>query len=422
VTTFRYTTAGGGGASQTIDAPDRATALRQLTAQGLRPARIEEVSGKSAKGGGAARRGSRAPGGSHSAASVTGAKFGRRVMSKSELTAFTGELSTAVRAGLPIVPALRTMARAGRSQGQRAMLTAIIEEVERGKSLADAMRGIGKPFNDLLVSMVHAGEVSGRLGEVLQQAATLLDKDQKLRRSLTSALVYPALLTLAIVGAIIVLVTVIVPNILQAVEGQLETLPLPTMIVQEVAAFFGAWWWAVIAVIVAAVLIFRRVYAQDVPRERIDRFLLNVPVLGRLLRDVAVARFTRTFGTLAGAGLPVLSALKITKRTLGNRALEAEIDMVCDEVSHGKTIAEPLEESGYFPALLVQIVALGERTGKLDEVLMHAADSFEERTDQSVKIFTQVLPPLLIVVLAMVVGFVVLAVMLPLVELQGAIG
>lgn len=426
MTTFRYTTAGGDGEAQTIDAPDRTTALRQLTARGLTPRSIEAVSaragGKGSGRRGVARRAARGSSAVSPAGRVGKGAFGRRVMSRSELTSFTGELATAVRAGLPIVPALRTMARAGRSPGQRAMLGAIIDDVERGKSLADAMRSIGKPFNDLLVSMVHAGEVSGRLGEVLQQAATLLDKDQKLRRSLTSALVYPALLTLAIVGAIIILVTVIVPNILQAVEGQLESLPLPTMVVQEVAAFFGAWWWAVIAAIVIAVLAFRRVYGMDGPREGIDRFLLQVPVLGRLLRDVAVARFTRTFGTLSGAGLPVLNALKITKRTLGNRALETEIDIVCDDVSHGKTIAEPLEASGYFPALLVQIVALGERTGKLDEVLMHAADSFEERTDQSVKIFTQVLPPLLIVMLAMVVGFVVLAVMLPLIELQGAIG
>ncbi len=426
--TFRYDVAGrqrqdaagsgGGGGALTIDAPDRASAVRALVARGVTPVKVELLTGRAERG--AARRSPGSPAKADAAAD-RGSPLGRRVMSRAELVAFVGELATAVRAGLPIVPALKTMARAGRSPAQRAMLAAVIDDVEKGKSLADAMRSVGKPFNDLVVSMVHAGEVSGKLDEVLSQAADLLTKDQKLRRALTSALVYPALLTLAIVGAIVVLVTVIVPNILAAVEGQIETLPLPTLIVQEVAAFFGAWWWAVLLAIAAAVVVWRRLYSQPGPRETIDRLFLRTPVLGRLLRDVAVARFTRTFGTLAGAGLPVLNALKITKRTLGNKALEREIDLVCDDVSHGSTIAEPLERSGYFPALLIQITALGERTGKLDETLLHAADAFEERTEQSVKIFTQVLPPMLIVVLALVVGFVVLAVMLPLIELQGAI-
>jgi type II secretory pathway component PulF len=418
------TAVAGDGDARTIDAADRTAAVRALQARGITPSRVEPVSPRSPNAGRAARRGRQSTDANAdaSAADARSPGFGRRVMSRAELTNFVGELATAVRAGLPIVPALRTMAGAGRSPAQRVMLTAVIDDVEKGKSLADAMRAVGKPFNDLIVSMVHAGEVSGKLDDVLAQAANLLTKDQKLRRALTSALVYPALLTLAIVGAIVVLVTVIVPNILAAVEGQIESLPLPTLIVQEVAAFFGAWWWAVLLALAAATIAWRRLYATPAPREAIDRFFLKVPVLGRLLRDVAVARFTRTFGTLVGAGLPVLNALKITKRTLGNKALEREIDSVCDDVSHGATIAEPLEASGYFPALLVQITALGERTGKLDETLLHAADAFEERTEQSVKVFTQVLPPLLIIMLALVVGFVVLAVMLPLVELQGAIG
>lgn len=397
--------------AELIEAPDRASAVRSLAARGVVARRVEEVrDGKS--------------GGGDVASLVAGLPFigGNGGMSRSELASFVGELSVAVRAGLSLVPALRTIARSGRSEKQKALLTRLIADVEGGKSLGDAMRDIGKPFTEMLINLAHAGEVSGRLETVLQQASALMDKELKLKRSLTGALVYPAMLTLAIVAAVIVLVTVIVPKILESVEGQLLELPMPTMIVQNVAAFFGAWWWAVLVALAAGLLAWTRVYAMPGPREAVDRAMLKTPVLGRLLRDVSVGRFTRTFGTLVGAGLPVLQALKITKRTLGNKALEREIDRVCDEVSHGATIAEPLEASGYFPDLLVQIVGLGERTGQLDEVLMQAAESFEEKTEQSVKIFTQVLPPLLIVLLALVVGFVVLAVMLPLIELQGAIG
>jgi len=394
-----------------IEAADRAGAVRALAARGVVPRRVEEVRG----GSGSAR------GGAGVAFSLPGGLSGSGGMSRSDLANFVGELSVAVRAGLALVPALRTIARSGRSEKQRVLLMKLIEDVEGGKSLADAMRDVGKPFDDMLINLVHAGEVSGRLEVVLQQASALMDKELKLKRSLTGALVYPAMLAVAIVGAVVVLVTVIVPRILASVEGQLVELPLPTLIVQQVAAFFGVWWWAVLLALAGGLFAWTRVYAMPGPREAVDRFLLATPVVGRLLRDVSVARFARTFGTLVGAGLPVIQALKITKKTLGNRALEKEIDRVCDDVSHGATIAEPLEKSGRFPDLLVQIVGLGERTGKLDEVLMQAAGSFEEKTEQSVKVFTQVLPPLLIVVLAMVVGFVVLAVMLPLIELQDAI-
>lgn len=200
------------------------------------------------------------------------------------------------------------------------------------------------------------------------------------------------------------------------------TLPLPTRIVEGMAAFFGAWWWAVIFGLCIAVLGFVRLRRDAAARLWMDTMVLRIPVAGRLLRDVAVARFTRTFGTLTGAGLPVMQALKITKATLNNKAMEAAIDEVAAEVAHGSTIADPLEASGHFPPLLVQVIAMGERTGKLDEMLSQSADAMESKTEQSIKLFTAVLPPILIMLLALVVGFVILSILLPLLELQEAIG
>jgi type II secretory pathway component PulF len=404
--TFQYQTLAGGTGVRTVEAPDRASAIRLLAGRGETPTRLDPL--EESKTGAAGQRGG----------------LFKRVMSRSELASFMRELATATQAGLPLVSALRTIQRSGRSESQRTMLTTVISEVEHGTSLSDALERVGRPFDDLVVSLVNAGELAGRLGEVLHQAATLLDREVKLKRALVGAMTYPLIILALVVIAVIVVVTVIVPRVLASVAGQLDPsqLPLPTQIVKVVADFFGSWWWLVLGAIAVGVFAWTRLYAQPEFRLKVDRFVLRIPVVGVLVREVAVARFTRTLGTLVGAGLPVLASLKITRATLGNKALEEAIEGVADQVSEGKTIGEPMEQSGYFPPLLVQIVGMGERTGKLDTMLLQAADAFEERTEQAIKLFTTVLPPLLICVLAVLVGFVLLAILLPLLELQESIG
>lgn len=397
------------GSSATIEAIDRTAAVRELVRRGETPTSIEPVTrdgrvGRSSRGAGLTP-----------------------VMTRAEVASLIRELATALQAGLPLVQSLRTLARQGRSVRQKEMLDSLIEQVEHGKSLADAMQAWGKPFSDLTVSLARAGEVSGRLPEVLAQAADLLDRDLKLRRSVVSATTYPIILGVLLVVAIIIVVTVIVPKILKPLEGAAFEMPLPTKIVQGFAFFFGGLWWGAIPgwlVILPAlglvVWACMRYYASPEGRMKVDSALLAVPVLGRLLQDVAVARFTRTLGTLTQAGIPVLSALRVVKATLGNRAMESVMDDVAEQVAAGRTIADPMEQSGYFPPMLVQIVNLGERSGRLDELLNQAAGAFEDRTEQSVKLFTTVLPPILVVIMACVVGFVIMAVMLALLAMQDA--
>jgi type II secretory pathway component PulF len=405
--TFAYKTVAADAA--TIDAPDRATAVRELVRKGITPVSIEPISISLERVNGEAP--------SPRQTALRGFQF-TRTMSRAEMATFMRELATAIQAGLPLVQSLRTIAHQGRSPRQREMLESVIHEVEHGRSLADATAAWGKPFSDLSINMIRAGEVSGKLGEVLTQCADLLDKDLKLRRSILSATMYPAILAILIAMAVIVIVTVIVPNVVKNFSGQVLQLPLPTRIVLGVAEFFGGYWWAIIPGVILAVLGLSRIYADPQARLWIDQRLLRLPILGRLLRDVAVARFTRTLGTLTASGIPVLTALKVTKGTLGNRAMEQVIDEVCEQVAAGRTIAEPMERSGYFPPMLVQIVNLGERSGRLDEMLNQAAGAFEDRTEMSVKLFTTALPPLLVVVLACVVGFVILSILLPILQLQ----
>ncbi len=429
--TFRYTAVGAGSIAATVDAPDRASAVRVLVSRGVTPTSIEAVERAPLPSSGLNRASHAAEAAALVAEAATGAPFplvqsaaraGRSGLSRADAAALIRELATAVQAGLPLVQGLRTIARQGHSPRQREMLERVIDKVEHGQSLADAMQAQGRAFSELTVNMVRAGEASGRLGEVLMQAADLLDKEVKLRRSVLAATLYPMILGVLITIAVIVVVTVIVPKVLKPLASTTVPLPMPTRVVQGVAAVFAGYWWLIVPAALVAVLGVARLYRQPGPRLWWDRTVLRLPLFGRLMRDVAVGRFTRTLGTLVSAGVPVLLSLKITKGTLGNRAMERVVDEVVEQVAGGKTIADPMEKSGYFPPMLVQIINLGERSGRLDQMLTQAADAFESKTETSIKLFTTALPPVLVVGLACVVGFVVLAILLPLLEMQEALG
>lgn len=414
--TFRYQRAGGDGS--TIEAADRASALRLLVQRGITPTALEAAdTGPTSVGHGASLHAGVAAGVGWRG--VSGAR-----LSRSELATLIRELSTATQAGLPLVQALRTIAKSGHSGRQRELLERVIGSIEQGKSLADAFAAEGSAFNELTINLTRAGEASGKLGEVLQQAADLLDREVKVRRSVLGATLYPMILLGLISISIVVVVTVIVPRTLKAVSsgGGAASLPLPTQVLQWVAQLFGGYWWAIIPAAGLAAYAAASAYATPALRLRFDRWVLRVPLIGRVLRDVAVARFTRTLGTLVTAGIPAVQALRVTKGTLGNRAMERVIDEVCEQVSGGRTIAEPMERSGFFPPMLVQIINLGERSGRLDQLLNQAATAFEDKTETSIKLLMTALPPILVVGLAGVVGFVVMAILLPLLEMQERLG
>ncbi|MGP1347850.1 MAG: type II secretion system F family protein [Phycisphaerales bacterium] len=423
---FRYEAMGAAANAGTIEADDRAAATRLLLARGITPKRIVEDAARqrtpAANAGARTRPASTAS--TRRADSPAGAfPFSQRSsMTRREMATLIRELSVAMRAGLPLVPSLKTIARQGRSPAQKAMLESIIKDVEQGRTLADAMRSVGKPFDDLVIALVNAGEASGRMGEVMDHAATLLDRAARLRGQILGALLYPAVLMVFIVGAIITIVTVVVPQVIASAEGQITVMPWPTRVVQGMANLMTDWWWAMAIGAALALVIARAAWRSPAPRLAIDSFMLRAPALGTLVRDIAVARFTRTFGTLTGAGLPVLQSLRIVRDTLGNAALTAAMDEVADEVAHGRTIAEPMERSGLFPPLLIQVTAMGEKTGRLDQMLTEAADVFEEKTERSLKVVTTLLPPMLIVGAAFAVVFILLAIFLPLLELQESIG
>ena len=411
----------GTSASGTVAAPDRGTAMRMVLSRGLTPLRLENedpAPTEPVRGTAPARAAANPamPG-------WLGGSVSRPAMGKAELANLIRELATAVEAGLPLMQALRTVRRQAAGKAQPVILDVLIEKVEAGQPLHEAMKSYGAPFDDMTVGMARAADASGRMPEVLHQLADLLDRSVELRRELVGATIYPMIVAALILASVILLVTVILPQLMAPIAGQPGmVLPLPTRILLAFASFMGTWWLLVIAGGFAAVIGVRRWLAVPENRLRWDGLLLRLPLLGPLLRDVAVARFTRTLGTLCNAGLPILQALRITRDTLGNAVLTRAVDEVQEKVTTGQALADPLERCGFFPPLLIQIVNIGERSGRLESMLLHAATAFDRQVNNSIKIFTKALPPVLLVFMAVIAGFVLAAILLPLLQMQSALG
>lgn len=343
----------------------------------------------------------------------------KRRMSKVEMSTMIRELATAQEAGLPLMQALKTIRRQA-SPASGDVLDYFIQGVESGDPLYKVAAEWGDPFDDLIVGMLRAADASGQMSTILHQLADLMDRSLELKRELLGAVMYPAIIAGLIGVSGIVLVTVLVPRLIEPLAGQM-TLPLPTIIVMGFADFLLNWWIWIIVGFALLVVAWRSWISIPENRFKFDLFKLRMPLLGRLLRDVAVARFTRTLGTLTSAGLPILDGLRITRDTLGNAALADAIDKVQEQVSSGKPLADPLEKSGLFPPLLVQVVNLGERSGKLEDMLMHSATAFDRHVNASLKLFTKALPPILLIVMASLACFVLAAILLPLLELQSLV-
>ncbi len=422
--TFRYQGLGSAAGGGTIEAADRAEALRLLGRQGVVPTTLESMGD------------ARVPRAARLAASKTEVPFAallaarsrtrrpsRPTISRPELTSLIRELATALEAGLPLLQSLRTVRRQAKGKSLPVILDFLIEKIEAGVTLHQAAKEYGAPFDDMTVGMFRAADASGRNAEVLHQLADLLDRTVELRREVVGATIYPLIVAVIIALSVVVLVTFVLPKIMAPILAQGKgEIPMPTAVLLALAGFILKWWWALVLGTIAGYIGWMRWVAIPSNRLLLDLTLLRVPVLGNLLRDVAVARFTRTLGTLVSAGIPILQALRIVRDTLGNAAMMAAIDEVQEQVTTGSSLADPLERSGLFPPLLVQIVNIGERSGRLEPMLMHAASAFDRQVNTSLKIFMKALPPILIVVMAVVAGFVLMAIMLPLLAQQEAYG
>ncbi len=432
---FRYqsVTSQGQSRSGILDARDRAEVVRELATRGETAMAVNalETNGVVTKVRASSRTAApkpkphtATPTAKKTAAGTSRLSFMRSArpsLSQTEMASLIRELATAIEAGLPLMQSLRTMRRQASGKAMPVILEHLIERVEAGDPLHVAAREYGPPFTDMIIGMLRAADASGKMSDVLHQLADLLERAVELRREVFGATLYPMIVAVLIIMSVIILVTVLVPKLIAPLAANSSfTMPLPTVIVLGIAEFFASYWLICISAIVVTVVASRMWIRIPANRLRFDYWMIKMPIIGPLLRDVAVARFTRTMGTLTSAGLPLLDSLRITQGTLGNKAMIAALDDVQDKVTGGKSLAEPLERSGLFPPLLIQVVGLGERSGRLENMLLHAATAFDRRVNTSVKVFTKALPPVLLIVMAAVGGFILAAILLPLLSMQEA--
>ena len=339
--------------------------------------------------------------------------FGKGKVNAKELAIFFRQFSVMIDAGLPLVQCLEIMANNQENLTFQKVLTDVRSKVESGSTLANAMREHPNTFDTLTVNMVEAGETGGILDTILQRLAGYVEKAVRLKAAVKSALIYP-LAVLGIAGIIITgLLWKVVPIFANMFASMGVDLPLPTKIVVGLSGFIGNFGWIVIVLLGAAFYAFKSVYKTENGRFAIDRAMLKLPVIGSLLRKIAVARFTRTLGTLITSGVPLLEAMSITARTSGNAVVERAIMGVRKAVEEGRTIAEPLKESDVFPNMVVQMIAVGEQTGAMDAMLQKIADFYEQEVDAAVGDMLTMLEPIIISFLGVTIGGIVISMYMP---------
>lgn len=397
--TFTYSARSASGEVQTgeIDLETRQEVISHLRKQRLTPVNVQE---KKTAGG--------------------IVLFGGGV-STHDIVVFTRQFATMINAGLPLVQSLDILARQSDNKELRKVVEEVLHDVEAGNTLADSMRKHRKIFNDLYVNMVAAGEAGGILDTILLRLAGFLEKNDQLKRKIRGALIYPAVIFAVAGGAVVIMLLFVIPTFQEMFAGAGIPLPLPTEIVIGLSEFLQARWWLLGAIIAGVVLSIMGYYRTPAGQFNIDRVLLGFPVVGDLLRKTAIARFTRTLGTLLASGVSILEGLEITARTAGNRVLHDAILESRVSIAGGETISEPLKRAGVFPPMVTQMINVGEQTGGLDEMLGKIADFYDEEVDSSVDSLLSAMEPVMIVVLGVLVGGMIVAMYLPIFDMIGAV-
>ena len=350
--------------------------------------------------------------------------FGSGLTDK-DLVVFTRQFGTMINAGLPLVQCLEILSTQSENKVLRGSIAEVKSQVEAGSTFSDALRRHPKVFDELYVNMVHAGEVGGLLDTILTRLAKHIEKAMKLKGQIKSAMIYPSAI-LGVAGIVItVLMIWVIPifsQMFSELSGGKMGLPGPTQLVIDVSNAFQSYWYMVAGLIVGASFGIKKYYATPKGRMVIDKFLLKTPVFGDLIRKASVAKFTRTLGTLLSSGVPLLDGLTICAKTSGNKVIEEAIVNARVSISGGKTIAEPLAQSQVFPKMVTHMIAVGESTGALDAMLGKIADFYEDEVDQAVASLTALLEPAMMVFLGVVIGFIVIAMYLPIFKMASAIG
>jgi type IV pilus assembly protein PilC len=400
---YQASNAGGKTVSGVINATDKTTAISLMGKQGLKPLSIEIQS--SVKKGGKG--------------------FFKPKVKVSDLVLFTRQLSTMVSAGVPLLRSLTTMRDQVENPTLREVINDMIKDVQAGVSLGDAMAKHPDVFNDIFVNMIRAGEAAGIVDDILKRLATQVEKNASMRKKIKSASTYPVVLLVLTVGAFMGLMIFIIPRIaviLKDIGGPDAKLPLITQVMINISGFMTQYWYIMIGGTILAIFLLKRYLKTPAGRYQFHSFVLKIPVLKNLVTKIAVARFTRTFSALIGAGVSVVEALRVTSRAVGNDVYRKAIEQAAAEVVNGKQLSQAIEGNKLFPGIVPQMLAVGEETGQTDVVLVKVADFYDEEVDAIIDGLSSILEPVMIVIMGGMVGLVAASVMGPIASLSQNVG
>jgi len=341
----------------------------------------------------------------------------RKKISQAEIAIFTRQFSVMLNAGLPLVQGLDAIAQQHPNPAFKTVLTQVRTDVESGTTLSAALARHPKVFDNLYTNMVAAGETGGILDTILQRLSTFIEKIVKLKSALRSAMIYPSVIITVAIGVVIVILWKVVPVFRTLFEGFKVQLPLLTRVVIALSEIVERFALYIAVLVIVGIIGLMKFYKTEKGRYTIDKSLLKCPILGNILRKIGVARFTRTLATLLTSGVPILEGLNITAKTAGNAILEQTIYTLRQRIEEGGNMADPMRQSGFFPPMVTQMVAVGESTGEMDSMLVKVADFYEEEVDVVVANLLTILEPVLMVFLGVIVGGIVVAMYLPLFKL-----
>jgi general secretion pathway protein F len=406
---YKGVTEAGRAAKGFVDADSHRAARAKLRKEGVYLTDLSESSGARARG----REREQAQGVRLRLAAL------RRV-SALDMALATRQLATLVGAGIPLVEALGALTEQVESTRLKGVLASVRDRVNEGASLADAMAQAGV-FSDLYVSMVRAGEASGALEQVLERLADYLEDQVRLRNRVLSIVIYPLMMLGFALCVIAALVTFVLPQITQLLESLNAPLPLMTRVVIGASEFTRTWWWAMFAIVAVGVFALRAAIRTERGRVRWDAFRLRVPVLGKVVRLLAISRFSRTLSTLLAGGIPIVRALEISKFVASNAVIGAAIERATESLTEGASLAAPLRASGEFPPLVIHMVDVGERSGELEPMLAKVAENYDEQVENTVTRLTALLEPILILLMVGIVLVIIFATLFPMLQITGSI-
>ncbi len=408
---FEYEAVGPGGQKKrsTIEAGNQQEAIKQLRSRGLKPTKIRE-----SKGGPKAAQGKKKR-------KLNLNPFGGRV-SQVELVQFTQQLATLQDAGLPIVRSLKILADQMTPGTFQDQLNKVTEDVEGGATFSEALEKFPKTFNHLFVAMVKAGEIGGVLDTILQRLSDFQEKSMKLRKKVQGAMVYPIAVICVACMILGFIMTKVIPQFQKMFADMGTALPAPTQMLLGFAEAVQNYWWLAPGVVFVGYMALKGLANTNAGELMIDKSKLHAPIFGQIVRKSTISRFCRTLGTLISSGVPILEALEIVKAAVGNRVISDAIEEVCGSIREGETIAEPLGASGVFDPLLVNMIDIGEETGELDKMLNKISDNYDLDVDVLVESLSSLLEPLLIVGMGGAVGFIVVALFMPLLSIIQTVG